>query len=119
MPFFWPTKIRPSAANCSTVGLVSPLSTTESRNPLGNVDAPARPGPACAMSAAPSTIATTLINPRERVATPIRHIPPPGDPLRSARRPPRAAPPRILLALQALGQRFRQPTHIGCLFTLF
>jgi len=45
-PFFWPTKIRPSAANCITVGLVSPLRTTESRKPVGNTEAPAPSGPA-------------------------------------------------------------------------
>jgi hypothetical protein len=43
-PFFWPTKMRPSPANCTWTGLVSPLKATVSRNPGGNVDAPAAPG---------------------------------------------------------------------------
>jgi hypothetical protein len=75
-----PTKIRPSGANCSTVGLVSPLSTTESRNPLGNVDAPAGPGPACMTSAAPDTTAAIMINPRQRVPPLARRMSPPGNP---------------------------------------
>ena len=66
-PFFWPTKIRPSDANCSTVGFVSPLSATESRNPVGSVDAAAGAGPACVMSAVPSTIAAVMISLRARV----------------------------------------------------
>src|SRR5262249_6326231 len=46
-PFFWPTNMRPSDANCTTTGFVSPLSATVSRNPLGSTEATAaRSGPA-------------------------------------------------------------------------
>src|SRR5215210_7896888 len=38
-PFFWPTKIRPSGANCTTVGFVSPSITMLSWNPAAGVDA--------------------------------------------------------------------------------
>ena len=85
-PFFWPTKIRPSDANCSTVGLVSPLSTTESRKPVGSVEAPAGPGPTCDISAAISTIAAAmLILPRPRVAFLRRNMSPHFPALRPLR----------------------------------
>jgi hypothetical protein len=83
-PFFCPTKIRPSGANCSTTGLVSPLNTTTSRNPVGRVDAAAGPGCACATTAAPSTIATAMTSRRHRVALLIRPMSP--STIRSSRR---------------------------------
>jgi len=52
-PFFWPTNMRPSDANCTTVGFVIPLSATVSRNPMGSTEATAaRPGPANETTAA-------------------------------------------------------------------
>jgi hypothetical protein len=59
-PFFWPTKIRPSGANCATVGLVIPLSTTVSRNPFGSTDASAaRLSPANDVTRSNASVTTT------------------------------------------------------------
>src|SRR6185436_16832055 len=41
-PFCWHTKRRPSGANDIAVGLVNPLSTNPSVNPVGTVAAPTR-----------------------------------------------------------------------------
>jgi hypothetical protein len=90
-PFFCPTKIRPSGANCSTTGLVRPLSTTESRNPVGSVDAPAGAGRACATTAAPSTIATAMTMRRHRTAPSTCRMPP--SPIRPEAGPRRAVFP--------------------------
>jgi hypothetical protein len=69
-PFFWPTKIRPSGANCTTVGLVIPLSTTVSRNPLGSTDASAaRLSPANEAATSNASVTTTtrrIVSERER-----------------------------------------------------
>src|SRR5262245_5380130 len=110
-PLFSPTNTRPSAANWTTVGsvsplnaivswnpggsvsvesgtscgwveLVNPLSATVSLKPVGSVDAAADPGPTiCKPSTAASATATMPIRPRERMTTLARPMPTPSHPL--------------------------------------
>jgi hypothetical protein len=69
-PFFWPTKTRPSAANWTTVGLVNPVSTTESVKPVGRVDPRAGACAVRATNGASSTSAKPAMRSRRGASKP-------------------------------------------------